>query len=230
MDDNGAEMLNVRQHELDYEAHAAQLRQRLEQLILSFADIEAEADMLCPANDDDPQRLDELEARISNNIAELQPLSDQYDQLVAEWNQLDNDYGIMTSSSPLDTQHADKPTLPTKVTLLFNTFDGLITTINYLRQDRAAANADHRQSPNPRYTVQSPPSTVAVNPAHSVGTATPRANPAHSVGPLQVIPLPAGADPQPQQLSLWNPRHVLTMAFRHWPSFGFGTPFVDPRQ
>ncbi|KAH7712563.1 hypothetical protein AAVH_20106 [Aphelenchoides avenae] len=170
MDDNGAEMHDVRQNELDYEAHAAHLRQRLEQLILSFADIEAETDMLRPAEDDDLQRLDELELRIRRNIDDLQPLSDQYDQLVAEWDQLDQQHGITTTSTPWTRSmyalrkkcfnaKSNKPTLPTKVTQQFTVFDMLIATINYRRQDHGAANAANHQSPNPRYTVQSPPST-----------------------------------------------------------------------
>ena len=140
MADNGAEPRDARKNELVYETRATQLRQRIEQLITMYADIEAEADDLHPTIHDDNHQLDQLEHRILNNINNLQPLRVNYEQAVAEWNQLLDDHGITTTDTPWTRSMyaarkkclnvpANRPSLTTKIQMLTQTFNDIADNI-----------------------------------------------------------------------------------------------------
>ncbi|KAH7724125.1 hypothetical protein AAVH_08385 [Aphelenchoides avenae] len=184
MADNGAEPRNARQNELVYEAHAAQLRQRISQLITVFAGIEAEAGDLHPTINDDDNQLDTLEDHIHNNINDLQPLRARYEDTVAEWDQLDRDYGILTTDTPWTrSMHAarkkclnalsNRPPLPSKIEQLTNTLVNIAATIGPFRQAhaaQAAADAAAHAALAQVEQLASPTCTVQFTPHRPSGT------------------------------------------------------------
>lgn len=134
----------------------------------------------------------------------------------------------------------NQPTLPTKVMQLFVTYNGMLADIAGIRDHLGNDNADHHSPPNPGYLVQTPPSVAGSRTTHSVGREPPRrvqfALTAHSAEATNHRGNPAANQPPPasdstpfNQLMRFNPLRVFELAWRHVPSFGFGT-FPRPVQ